>query len=140
MEANLDTSMTAVSFSQEKKVWKSTFQLFLKLLRRLGLLEEIYITLKDHNTEFYVHVGENIKVVLPENRSVSYAWEIDGNMPLEIELLHNKYKSYHSNSIQNNGKRVFEFIAKETGVVDLNLRFDGNGKIIKRFQTKLFIQ
>jgi predicted secreted protein len=133
--------MSTNRFIELNWFWRSSFKLFLLLLEKAKLLDNILLTLEDNNSQIDIDVGDNVKIVLPVVANTGYSWELDGDMPEEIDLLFNNYKLSNKNQL---GERTFEFIAINTGVVTLKFKYRKKQKeedfIERRFQTKFIIE
>lgn len=74
---------------------------------------------EDSGTERRVHVGETVRVSLPENPTTGYRWECD----MDAEALHQMHDSYTGDVMPRGAKgaRLLEFVALRPGVVTLRL-------------------
>jgi len=140
----LETKHSNHYFPNEHIFWKKSLMVFLFCLKKVNLMDEVLLNLHDHNSENTVGIGKNIRIVLPENASEGYSWQIDNKVPKEIELLYSDFKMTYKKALGGSGKRTVEFITKQAGVVNLKLihyKFHNAKPVIDyRFNTRLIIK
>ena len=94
----------------------------------------------DNDRTVDVHVGEIVKVTLPENATTGYRWAIDSYDEKHIEALATE-PHYTAKGIGSGGEVAFTFQGKKVGSGDIALKYwrhwEGDSSIINRFRLRL---
>jgi inhibitor of cysteine peptidase len=97
----------------------------------------------DNGKSVQVHAGDTIVIQLDENASTGYTWAINKTDTTILTLQSSTYTS-SGNLPGSGGTRVFTFLAKNPGTVQLQLKywrsFEGDSSIIQRYNVTIEVQ
>ena len=98
------------------------------------------LTEKDRDRTVELHVGEAVRVALPENATTGYRWAIETVDPQLIEAGAAQAK-YPANALGSGGEVEWNFLAKAPGTTSIVLKqwrhWEGDGSIVQRFRVQL---
>jgi len=107
-------------------------------------MNEIYLTIDDNESEIHLDVGDSVKIVLNEASTTGYTWDIDGELPEQLEMVLNDYKLTYKKSLGGSGKRVVDLLTIKKGSANLKLKYwqewNGDDSIEKRFSVSFIIE
>ena len=102
------------------------------------------LTYADHGKTIQAHTGDQITICLDENPTTGYLWAIDHTDTTILTQQSSDYTPTPGGGVGSGGTRVFVFHAKNTGTVQLQLKywrsFEGNSSIIKHFNVTIQVQ
>jgi inhibitor of cysteine peptidase len=102
----------------------------------------VVLTEKDHDRTVELHVGEGVRVTLPENATTGYRWAIEQLDPQLIEARAAQPK-YPADSIGSGGEVQWDFLAKAPGTTSIVLKqwrhWEGDASIVQRFRIQVRI-
>lgn len=97
----------------------------------------------DNNRTAEPHVGERLKITLPENPITGYTWAIDETDRRLLTLEGTSYDAPTEGFSGARGQRTFTFIAQQPGKVTLKLKYwrfwDGDASATERYAITLKI-
>lgn len=100
------------------------------------------LTEKDNGRRCEVAIGTEIHLLLPENPTTGFRWELDSAFAPHLESTAPVFEAA-SNAAGSGGTRRFGFIAKNTGEIKLRARlcrpWEGDRSITARFAATLVI-
>lgn len=95
---------------------------------------------KDNERTLDLHVGESVRITLPENASTGYRWTIDHYDEEFIEAVATE-PHYPASAVGSGGKIEFVFKGKKIGAGQIRLRqwrpWAGEASVIGRFSLHL---
>ena len=96
----------------------------------------------DNDRTVDVHVGDTIRLTLPENATTGYRWAIDRHD--DVAGVVSEEPRYPSNAIGSGGEAVFTFQANKTGSGEIALKnwrqWEGDSSVTRRFRLRLNVQ
>jgi inhibitor of cysteine peptidase len=102
------------------------------------------LTYTDNGKTIQVHTGDQVVICLDENPTTGFLWAIDHTDTTILTQQNSGYTPTPGGAIGSGGRHVFVFNAKNTGTVQLQLKywrsFEGNSSIIKRFNVTIQVQ
>jgi inhibitor of cysteine peptidase len=103
----------------------------------------LLIVESDNGRTVDIHVGESVRVNLPENATSGYRWEIDRYDEEFIEVLATEPR-YTAKGIGSGGEVSFTFQAKKIGTGEIVLKhwrhWEGDASVTTRFRIQLHVQ
>jgi inhibitor of cysteine peptidase len=97
----------------------------------------------DNDRTVNVHLGDTVRIRLPENATTGYRWAVDRYDEGVIAALPPQ-PSYPSNAVGSGGEVMFGFEAKKTGTGDILLKhwrhWEGDASVTARFRVRLNVQ
>lgn len=101
------------------------------------------VTETDNNRTIAVHPGETVRIVLPENATTGYRWEID-RYDEELIRVVSTEPHYTAKAPGSGGEVDFTVQGKKTGTGEIMLKqwrsWEGDRSVISRFRLRLDIQ
>jgi inhibitor of cysteine peptidase len=98
---------------------------------------------KDDGRVVTVHVGEEVRLALPENASTGFRWAMDPADGDVIEVL-GQDAAYASNAVGSGGLAVFSFRARKPGKAELRFKhwrhWEGDASVIRRFAVRIEVR
>ena len=97
----------------------------------------------DNNRTEDIHVGETVRITLPENATTGYRWAIDRYDEEFIEALATE-PHYSAKAIGSGGEVAFIFQGKKAGTGDIVLKhwrhWEGDSSVTTRFHLRLNVR
>lgn len=97
----------------------------------------------DNDRTVDIHLGETVKVTLPENATTGYRWAIDRSDEEFIEALATE-PHYTAKGIGSGGEVAFIFQGKKIGPAEIVLKhwrqWEGDKSVTSRFRLRFHIQ
>jgi inhibitor of cysteine peptidase len=123
-------------------IYALTFGLFLLFLSSCGN-QTITMLQTDNGKSVQAHAGDTIVIQLDENASTGYTWAVNKTDTTVLMLQSSTYTST-GNLPGSGGTRVFTFLAKNPGTVQLQLKywrsFVGDASITERYSVTIEVQ
>lgn len=123
-------------------VYALTCSLLLLFLSSCGN-QTTTLTQTDNGKSVQVHAGDTIVIQLDENASTGYTWAVNKTDTTVLMLQSSTYTS-SGNLPGSGGTRVFTFLAKNPGTVQLQLKywrsFVGDSSIVERYSVTIEVQ
>jgi len=105
--------------------------------------QTITMTQTDNGKAVQVHAGDTMVIQLDENASTGYTWAVN-KIDTTVLLLQSSTYTASGNVPGSGGTRVFTFLAKNPGTVQLQLKywrsFVGDSSIIQRYSITVEVQ
>ena len=101
------------------------------------------ITESENGGTAELQAGESLRIVLPENASTGYRWELE---PIDERLLEPLASEphYRGPAIGSGGEVAFLFRARQAGETEIALKrwrhWEGDSSIIGRFRIRLVVR
>ena len=100
-------------------------------------MDEIILTQEDNNATISLDVGDILKIILTENSTTGYTWEVDGDLALQLQQASSEQKKTHKGSAGGSGKRLLIYKVVNAGNGILRLKYlqpwTGDSSIENRF-------
>ncbi len=123
-------------------IYALTCGLFLLFLSSCGN-QTITMMQTDNGKSVQAHAGDTIVIQLDENASTGYTWAVNKTDTTVLMLQSSTYTS-SGNLPGSGGTRVFTFLAKNPGTVQLQLKywrsFEGDSSIVERYSVTIEVQ
>ena len=101
-------------------------------------MEEIILTDADNRSEIDLKQGGILKIVLEENATTGYAWEVDNQLPDQLIEVARDFKTGDQDGVGGSGKKILTYKVQKKGNGVLKLKYlqpwNGEESISKRFQ------
>jgi len=101
------------------------------------------LTEADDGRTVELHVGDAVRVTLPENATTGYRWEVD-RLDAGVVSSEGSEPHYPGGAIGSGGKVTFAFKAQKAGTGEVALkywrRFEGDSSIVRRFRINLSVK
>lgn len=103
----------------------------------------LLITEKDDGKTVNAHVGEPVRIILPENATTGYRWAVD-RIDEEFIQVAPEEPRYAADAIGSGGEAGFTFLGRKTGTGEIMLKhwrhWEGDSSITRRFHLYLNVQ
>lgn len=103
----------------------------------------LLLTQTDNDRTAEVHIGDSVRINLPENATTGFRWTIDGYDEQLFEVVATE-PHYPKNSIGAGGDVSFTFRAKKPGSGEIALKnwrhWEGDSSVTNRFRVRLRIE
>lgn len=115
------------------------------MIQTLGnTMSKFMLTRADNGKTIQVHPGDEIIISLDENPSTGYKWAVDKTDNAILSLQNSGFTPTSGGAVGSGGTRVFTFVAKSAGSVQLQLKywrsFEGDSSIVQRFSVTIQAQ
>lgn len=101
------------------------------------------LTEADDGRTVELHVGDAVRVTLPENATTGYRWEVD-HLDAGVVASEGSEPHYPGGAIGAGGTVTFAFKAQKAGTGEVALkywrRFEGDSSIVRRFRINLSVK
>ena len=103
----------------------------------------LLLTQTDNDRTAEVHIGDSVRINLPENATTGFRWAIDRYDEQLFEMVATE-PNYPKNSIGSGGEVSFIFRAKNPGSGEIVLKnwrhWEGDSSVTNRFRVRLLIE
>ena len=100
-------------------------------------MDEIVLTRDDNGSNLSLDVGDIVKVILQENPTTGYTWQVDGQLPIQLKESMDQQKKTYKGSAGGAGKRILSYQVESKGSGMLSLKYwqpwSGDESITERF-------
>ena len=107
-------------------------------------MSKFMLTQADNGRTIQAHTGDQIIISLDENPSTGFLWAIDKTDNSMLTQQSSDFTPMPGGALGSGGTRVFTFVAKNAGTVNLQLKywrsFEGDSSIIRRFNVTIQVQ
>lgn len=107
-------------------------------------MKEILLTIADTGSKKNIGIGDSVKLVLEEVSTSGYVWEIDGELPEQLNMTQTEYSLKHGNTIGGSGNSILNLQAVEKGSAVLQLKYwqpwNGEASVENRFNISFIIE
>ena len=107
-------------------------------------MDEIILTKEDNDSSLIVNRGDTLRIILQENPTTGYTWQVDGELPPQLKEVSSEQKKTYKGSLGGAGKRILDFSIEATGKAKLSLKYwqprSGEASVSERFCVSLEIE
>lgn len=101
-------------------------------------MKEIILTTDDNGSEVVLKLGDSIKILLEENATSGYTWELNNDLPEQLVEIENDFKTSNQEGIGVSGQRVLTYQVQKKGNGVLSLKYwqfwNGDTSIADKFE------
>lgn len=107
-------------------------------------MDEIILTKDDNGSSLMLNKGDTLVIILSENPTTGYTWQVDGNLPSQLKEVSSDQKRTYKGSMGGAGKRILDYSVLEIGDAELRLKYwqpwSGEDSVAERFSVTLKIE